>query len=131
MGEERIQDILETIQKIKDSEKSVSSYFRTTRNVPFSKAQYYNHLKCLKRYGEEGLKDKRKDGNNRKLSKSIKDYITICIKEEPSISANKLRKKIQKQFDTDISKSSVNDFRKSKGLPRQPFKVSLPKSTIK
>ncbi len=131
MGEERIQDILKTIQKIKDSEKSVNSYFETTRNVPFSKAQYYNYLKCLKRYGEEGLKDKRKDGNNRKLTQSIKDYISICIKEKPSISASQLRTKIQKQFDTDISKSSVNDFRKSKELSRQPLeekKYELKKS---
>ncbi len=122
MGEERIQDILKTIQKIKDSEKSVSIYFRTKRNVPFSKAQYYNYLNCLKRYGEEGLKDKRKDGNNRKLTQSIKDYISICIKEKPSISASQLRMKIQKQFDTDISKSSVNDFRKSKELSKQTLK---------
>jgi len=122
MREERIQNILEIIQKIKDSEKSVSSYFRTTSNVPFSKAQYYNYLKCLKRYGEEGLKDNRRDGNNRKLTQRIKDYIDICIKEKPSISASRLRMKIQKQFDTDISKSSINDFRKSKGLPRQPLK---------
>ncbi len=121
MGEERIQEILNTIQKIKDSKKSVTSYFKTS-NVPFSKAQYYNYLKCVKKYGEECLKDGRKDGNNRKLTQSIKDYINICIKEEPSILASQLRMNIQKQFDTDISKSSINDFRKSKGLPRQPLK---------
>ena len=121
MGEERIQEIRNTIQEIKDSGKSVNSYFRTSA-VPFSKAQYYNYLRCLKKYGEEGLQDKRKDGNNRKLTQRIKDYITFCIKEEPDISASQLRIKIQNQFDTDISKSSLNDFRKSKGLPRQPVK---------
>jgi len=129
MEEERIQEILNTIQKIKDSKKSVISYFKTS-TVPFSKAQYYNYLKCLKRYGEEGLKDKRKDGNNRKLGQNIKDYITICIREEPGISASQLRTSIQKQFDTDLSKSSVNDFRKSKGLPRQPFKKNEYKTQI-
>ena len=127
MGEERIQEILNTIQEIKDSGKSVSSYFRTSA-VRFSKAQYYNYLRCLKKYGQEGLQDKRKDGNNRKLTQRIKDYITFCIEEEPDISASQLRIKIQNQFDTDISKSSLNDFRKSKGLPRQPIKEKQYKS---
>jgi len=121
MGEERIQEILSTIQEIKDSGKSVTSYFSRSA-VPFSKAQYYNYLRCLKKYGEEGLRDKRRDGNNRKLTQRIKDYIAVCIKEERGISASQLRIRVQNQFDTDISKSSINDFRKSKGLPRQPVK---------
>lgn len=121
MGEGRIQEILNIIQEIKDSGKSVSSYFSTSA-VPFSKAQYYNYLRCSKKYGEEGLRDKRRDGNNRKLTQGIKDYIAVWIKEERGISASQLRIRIQNQFDTDISKSSINDFRKSKGLPRQPAK---------
>ena len=127
MGEERIQEILNVIQEIRNSGKSVSSYFRTSA-VPFSKAQYYNYLRCSKKYGEEGLRDKRRDGNNRKLTQRIKGYITVCIKEEPGISASQLRQKIQNQFDMDISKSSINDFRKSKGLPRQPVKEKEYKS---
>ena len=121
MGEERIQEILNTIHKIKNSGKSVNNYFLTNA-VPFSKAQYYNHLKCLKKYGEEGLKDKRKNGNNRKLTQRIKDYIIVCVGEESGISASQLQLKIQKKFDTHISRSSINDFRKSEGLPRQPAK---------
>ena len=120
MGEERIKEILSTIQQIKDSERSVNSYFRTRSTVPFSKAQYYNYLKCLKEYGENGLRDKRENGYNRKLTESIKDYITICVGEHPSISANDMRMKIQKRFDVDISRSSINDFRKSRGLVRRP-----------
>ena len=117
MGEERIQEILSAIEQIKDSGQSVNSYFRTRRStVQFSKAQYYNYLKCLKEYGENGLRDKRANGYNRKLTGSIKDYITICVGEHPSISAGDMRMKIQKRFDVDISRSSINDFRKSRGL---------------
>ncbi|MDL1974736.1 MAG: hypothetical protein LWX55_08145 [Deltaproteobacteria bacterium] len=119
MGEERIQEILSTIQQIKDSEQSVNSYFRTRSTVPFSKAQYYNYLKLLKEYGENGLRDKRENGHNRKLTESIKNYITICVGEHPSMSASDMRMKIQKQFDVDISRSSINDFRNSRGFVRQ------------
>jgi transposase len=97
----------------------VNSYFRTS-TAPFSKAQYYNYLKCLKEYGENGLSDKREKGHNRKLTESIKDYITTCVEEQPSISASEIGMKIQKRFDANISRSGINDFRKSRGLVRQP-----------
>ncbi|MBF0398689.1 MAG: helix-turn-helix domain-containing protein [Desulfobacterales bacterium] len=119
--EERIQEILSSIQKIKDSTKSVNDYFMTNI-VPFSKAQYYNYLKILKKYGENGLKDKRKNGHNRKLTENIRDYISVCIEENPSISVSDMRMKIQKRFEVDISKSSINDFIKSEGLLRQPLR---------
>ena len=125
MGKERIQEILITIQRIKDSTKSVNDYFKTN-TVPFSKAQYYNYLKCLKEYGENGLGDKRKNGHNRKLTESIKEYITICVVAQPSISASDMRIKIQKRFNVDISKSSINDFRKSTEIVKQ----SSPKERI-
>ena len=62
----RVQEILSTVQKIKDSKLSVTDNFKQNE-VPFSRAQYYNNCKTLKKYGEEGLKDKRINGNNTKL----------------------------------------------------------------
>lgn len=121
MEEERIQEILSTIQRIKDSKESINNYFMIN-DVPFSKAQYYNYLKCLKECGENGIRDKRGNGNNKKLTQSIGDYISIRIKEEPSISASQLQLIIQKQYDTSLSRSSINAFRKSKGFPREPVK---------
>jgi len=59
MGKERIQEILSTIQQIKDSEQSVNIYFRTRSTVPFSKAQYYNYLKRLKDSDSEGKRIKK------------------------------------------------------------------------
>ena len=52
--DERINEILITIQKIKDSKEPVRRYF-INNIVPFSQAQYYNYCKILKKYGEEGL----------------------------------------------------------------------------
>ena len=56
--DERIEEILNTIQKIKESKISVTDYFKQNE-VPFSRAQYYNYCKTIQKYGEEGLKDYR------------------------------------------------------------------------
>jgi hypothetical protein len=64
---ERIEEILNTIHKIKESKQPVTDYFKQNE-VPFSRAQYYNYCKTHQKYGEEELKDKRTEGNNTKLS---------------------------------------------------------------
>jgi len=119
----RVQEILNTIQRIKESNLSVNKYFKTKR-VPFSRVQYYNYCKIIKKYGEEGLRDKREDGNYKKLNQIIKDYIIIITKNDPYISTMDLRSKIQKEYKITISKSSLNDFRKSEGVKRKrPDKI--------
>ena len=114
---ERVQEILNTLQKIKDSKLSVTDYFKQNK-VPFSRAQYYNYCKTLQKYGEEGLKDKRADGNNTKLSQRIKDYIVTIVNENPNLSSTQLQTKILDQFNTTISKTSLNSFRASESLKR-------------
>jgi transposase len=123
MGNERVQDILNTIKRIKESNLSVNKYFET-KKVPFSRVQYYNYRKIIKKHGEEGLRDKREDGNYKKLTQSIKDYIIIITKNDPIISTMDLRSRIQEEYKITISKSSLNDFRKSKELTRKiPDKI--------
>ncbi len=109
---ERVQEILSTVQKIKDSKLSVTDYFKQNE-VPFSRAQYYNYCKTIKKYGEEGLKDKRINGNNTKLSQRIKDYISTIVDENPAISSSQLQSNIFDTFNTTISKTALNCFRAS------------------
>ncbi|MCP4109033.1 MAG: hypothetical protein GY749_26480 [Desulfobacteraceae bacterium] len=77
---------------------------------------YYKYLKIMKKYGEEGLRDKRGDGNYTKLTPRIKDYIVTACKENPGISSTELQGKIRNHFNTDISKPGLNAFRKTEGL---------------
>ena len=114
---ERIQGILSTVQKIKDSKLSVTDYFKQNE-VPFSRSQYYNYCKTLKKYGEEGLKDKRINGNNTKLSQRIKDYIVTIVDENPALSSGQLQANIFDTFNTTISKTALNCFRASESLTR-------------
>jgi hypothetical protein len=46
--DERINEILITIQKIKNSKEPVRRYF-INNYVPFSQAQYYNYCKILQK----------------------------------------------------------------------------------
>jgi hypothetical protein len=110
--------ILYAINKIKTSPLSVREYFKTN-TVSFSQAQFYNYCKILKKYGEEGLYDKRQDGNSTKLIQPIKDYIEFTVKEDKSISSSQVAEKIQKEFKTKISRQSINNYRKSVGLIKE------------
>ena len=115
MKEDRIQTILNEIHSIKASDLSVNKYFEV-HDVPFSRVRYYTYCKLLKEYGENGLRDRRKDGNPTKLTQRIQDCIRFLVRQEPSISTRELRRIIHEEFDTELSKSSVNNFRKSQGL---------------
>jgi len=117
--EDRIIDILETIKKIQESKQPIKKYFETNF-VIFSRAQYYNYCRILKKYGEEGLIDHRKDGNNTKLTLRIKDYISSTVNENRSIASSQLKNKILDQFDVNISEESLNNFRSSVSLTRIP-----------
>jgi hypothetical protein len=117
--EERICEILSTIQKIKESKQPVRGYFKQN-SVPFSRAQYYTYCKTLQKYGEEGLRDKRKDGNYTKLKERIKGYVVSTVEEKKSMPSSQLQGKILNQFDVKISESCLNNFRASVSLTRLP-----------
>jgi hypothetical protein len=119
LEEDRIIDILKTIKKIQESKQPIKKYFETNF-VIFSRAQYYNYCRILKKYGEEGLIDHRKDGNNTKLTQRIKDYILSTVSENRSIVSSQLKNKILDHFDVNISEESLNNFRSSVSLTRIP-----------
>ncbi len=123
----RIAEILSTVKNIEDSNLSVREYF-DQNIVPFTRPQYYIYRKTLRKYGEEGLQDKRAAGNNTKLTQRIKDYIISIVTENRSTSSSQLQIKIQNQFGTNISLSNLNNFRASTSLTRLP---PLPKKECK
>ena len=117
--EERICEILSTIQNIKESKLPITTYFKQN-SVPFTREQYYRYRRTLKKSGEDGLRDKRKDGNYTKLTEQIKDYIIATVTENRSISSPQLQGKILNKFDVKISESGLNAFRASVSLTRIP-----------
>ena len=122
MKEPRVKQILATIQDIQSSRQSVSAYFET-HSVGFSRVQYYNYLKIMKQHGEAGLRDKRRDGNNRRLTQDIADYVRVEVRADATVSAAVLQGKIEGEFEKTISRSTLSDFRKSEKLTRERIAV--------
>lgn len=118
-GDDRINDILKTIKKVQESKQPVKKYFENNY-VSFSQSQYYKYCKILQKYGEEGLRDHREDGNYTKLTPIIKGYITATVKENRSIASSQLKNKILYLFGVSLSEDSINIFRKSESLTRIP-----------
>jgi hypothetical protein len=121
--------ILEVINDIKKSNLSVRKYFQVNI-VLFSQSQFYTYCNILKKYGEEGLYDKRKDGNSAKLTQPIRDYITFTVKENKGISSAAMASKIQKEFKTVISRQGINNFRKSAGITRNVLFIDNKDETL-
>ncbi len=119
-GDDRINDILKTIKKIQESKQPVKKYFENNF-VSFSQSQYYKYCKILQKYGEEGLRDHREDGNYTKLTQIIKGYITATVKENRSIASSQLKNKILFLFGVSLSEDSINIFRASESLTRIPL----------
>lgn len=123
-GEDRIDEILKTTKKIEESKQPVKKYFENNF-VPFSRSQYYAYCKTLQKYGEEGLRDHREDGNYTKLTQRIKDFILATVEENRSISSSQLKNKILSIFGVNLSEASINIFRASESITRIPL-ISVP-----
>jgi hypothetical protein len=95
--ENREEVILSEIHKIQESKQTVRDYFESNY-VPFSREQYYRYCRIIKKQGEEGLRDKRCDGNRTKLTERIKDYIIYTVSENKSMASSQLQKNILSQF---------------------------------
>lgn len=88
--------------------------------------QYYDYYKILEKQGIIGLEDQRKNRAKKKITPKIIEFITAVVKKEPNISARELKKKIQKEFKIYVSKTSLNKFRKVRGIK----KIERPKVKV-
>ncbi len=119
IGDGRINEILKTIKKIQESKQPIKKYFENNF-VSFSQSQYYKYCKILQKYGEDGLRDHREDGNYTKLTPIIKGYIRATVKENRSLTSSQLKTKILNVFSVSLSEDTINIFRSSESLTRIP-----------
>ncbi len=124
VGEDRINELLKAIKKLQESKQPIKKYFENN-SVPFSRSQYYAYCQTLQKYGEDGLRDHREDGNYTKLTKGIKDFIVGTVNENRSISSSQLKNKILSIFGVNLSEASISIFRASESITRIPS-ISVP-----
>jgi len=120
--DDRINEIITTINKIQESKLPVKKYFETNL-VPFSISRYYKYCKIILKNGPEGLRDHREDANQTKLTQTIQNYIISAVKEKRSISSPRLKNKILDIFGISLSEDTINIFRASESLTRIPIKT--------
>ena len=107
MKEQRVENIVKWIERIETSDLSVSKFLKT-RNVPFSRAQYFNYKRRLEKHGSNGLMDRRLEGNNRKLTPKHEVFLKGCVSGNPEISLAELQQSLMDEFHCEISLRSID-----------------------
>jgi transposase len=105
-SEDRTKDIIVWLTKIEKSKLSIKGFFEK-HPVPFSRSQYYLYNKKLKEFGESGLRDKRREGGNRKLSRESEAFIAGCVESDPAVSPKWIQESLKKRLGITLSPSGV------------------------
>ena len=103
----REENIVKLIEDIEQSPLSVKEYLQRNE-VPFSKAQFYRHRARLAREGKDGLVDKRRWGNHRKLDKEQITFIRGFIKNRPEVGLTQVQEMIEKEFGIKVHCSTMS-----------------------
>ena len=111
-------DIQRWIQKVAESKLSVPEYF-DNRRVPFSRAQYYRYRKKMDQEGVESLKDKRTQGNSRRLTAEAEGYLKGYVSGKPECSLAEVRAVLKERFLIDLSEPGVSRCLKRLGCSRK------------
>ena len=84
-GDDRTESIIAWLSRIEKSGCTITEFFEKY-NVPFSRSQYYLYKNRLKEDGESGIRDKRSQGGNRKLTGESEAFIAGCVESNSDIS---------------------------------------------
>ncbi len=83
--DDRTKNIIAWLSRIEKSGCTITEFF-DKYNVPFSRSQYYLYKSRLKDFGESGLRDKRGEGGNRKLTGESEAFVAGCVESNSDIS---------------------------------------------
>jgi len=103
------------MKEIEESPLSVNRYFKAEK-PPFGRAQYYLYKKALREKGEDSLYDKRSKGNNLKFTITMKIFVMRLLEDNRSMSSVEVQNAIKSEFETTISNTVINDFRRENDL---------------
>ncbi len=105
-GDDRKKSIIAGLSRIEKSGCTITEFFEKY-NVPFSRSQYYLYKNRLKEIGESGLRDKRSEGGNRKLTGESEAFVAGCVESNPDISLQWIQEALSKRFGVTLSPSGV------------------------
>lgn len=111
----REEKIMKTVERIERSGLSPETYIRRY-GAPFSIAQYYRYRAQLSNKGEEGLRDKRGDGNHRKLGKDEITFLRGFLKDREDVSPTRARQAVEEEFGISVHLSTMSRVLKKVGI---------------
>ena len=94
------------LQKIEESELSKKEFFEKNK-VPFSPSKYFAYRRNLKKFGEEGLIDKRSHSRRKKLTPEAENFIEICTASNPNVEPNWIREQLEERFGIKMTSSGI------------------------
>jgi transposase len=103
---DRTKSIIIWLNKIGKSKFSIAEFFQK-HTVPFSRSQYYLYNNTFNKFGEAGLRDKRSEGGNKKLTPESEAFILGCVESDPNVSLKWIQEALNKRFDLTLSTSGV------------------------
>ena len=104
--DDRTKDIIVWINKIEKSKFPIQKFFEN-HPVPFSRSQYYLYSKGLKEFGQSGLRDKRSEGGNKKLTPETEAFIAGCVESNPEVSPKWIQEALNKNFGFTLTPSGI------------------------
>lgn len=122
----REEKIVEIIERIERSVLSPKKYIQRY-NVPFGIAQFYRYRSQLFEQGKEGLKDKRQNGNNRKLGREEIAFLRGFIKNREEVSPTEAMRAVSDEFGTNVHLSTMSRTLKKLGVVTAKPKSELVK----
>ncbi len=103
----RGQTIVTWLKRIEESPLDVVDFFEKNAGVPFSRAQYYRHLKKVREGGEQALYVRKQTGGNRKLSAEAEAFIAGCVGRDPHVSPLWIREMLAEKYECALSPSGI------------------------
>ncbi len=114
----RQEDILKLIKSIEESSLSVKDYFNA-HQTPISLPQYFRLKKRYKQHGVAGLKDRRQEGNARKLDPNQVELVRGVLTYNRHLTSNSLKNELQKEWEIEMDQSRIDQFRRQFHLTRE------------
>jgi transposase len=115
--------IAAVVEKIAASHLSVDEYLRR-HTVPFSRRQYFRYQSRLASEGVAGLRDKRQQGNRRKLTPEAEAFLRGAHAGNPQWSLEELSQFLKSKLEIEVDRSTVSRFFRRVGevigWPRPP-----------
>lgn len=105
--DDRGQTIVTWLNRIEESPLTVVDFFEKNTDVPFSRPQYYRHLKKVREGGEQALYARKQTGGNRKLSAEAEAFIAGCVGRDPHVSPLWIREMLAEKYECALSPSGI------------------------